>query len=96
VSAFELMEATSRAGLPRARLGVNAGPVVQRDGDYFGRTVNIAARMADYARPREVLVSSEVVAATDAADIRFDEIGPVTLRDVAGPLTLYSAVRTDT
>jgi adenylate cyclase len=95
VSSFELMEATTRAGLPRARLGVNAGPVVQRDGDYFGRTVNIAARIADYARPTEVLVSSEVVAATDAADVRFDEIGPVALRDVPRPLTLYSAVRID-
>jgi adenylate cyclase len=96
VSAFELMDATTQAGLPRARLGVNAGPVVLRDGDYFGRTVNIAARIADYARPKEVLVTSEVVAATDAAVVRFDEIGPISLRDVPRPLTLYSAVRTDT
>jgi adenylate cyclase len=93
VAAFELTDATSRVGLPRARLGVNAGPVVQRDGDYFGRTVNIAARIADYARPTEILVTSEVVAATDAGGIRFDEIGPVTLKDVPRPLTLYSAVR---
>jgi class 3 adenylate cyclase len=58
--------------------------------------VNIAARIADYARPKEVLVTSEVVAATEASDVRFDEIGPVSLRDVPRALTLYSAVRTAT
>src|SRR5205823_5240020 len=50
-----MVERAERLGLPRARMGVNAGKVVFRDGDYFGRTVNIAARIADYARPGEVL-----------------------------------------
>ena len=44
------------AGLPPARLGVNAGPVIVRDADFYGRTVNVAARLIDYARPGEVLV----------------------------------------
>jgi adenylate cyclase len=91
VCAFELMEATSNAGLPRAHIGVNAGPVVESDGDYFGRTVNVAARIADYARPREILVSAEVVAAADGDGLIFHEIGPVTLKDVPGPVSLYSA-----
>ena len=33
-----------------ARIGIDAGAVVVQEGDYFGRTVNIAARIADYAR----------------------------------------------
>ena len=37
--------------------------MVFQEGDYFGRTVNVAARIADYARPGEVLVSQEVVEA---------------------------------
>jgi len=41
--------------------------VVFQEGDYFGRTVNIAVRIAEYARPGEVLVTQEVV---DAADER--------------------------
>jgi class 3 adenylate cyclase len=44
---------------------IAAGPVIFQEGDYFGRTVNLAARMAEYARPGEVLVSQEVV---DAAE----------------------------
>jgi adenylate cyclase len=34
-------------GLPPARAGIATGPVIGRDGDYFGRTVNMAARLAD-------------------------------------------------
>ena len=40
-----------------AHVGLHAGPVLFQDGDYFGRTVNVASRIADYARrgrgPRE-------------------------------------------
>ena len=35
-----------------ARIGINAGAVIVQEGDYFGRTVNVAARIADYAQPR--------------------------------------------
>jgi class 3 adenylate cyclase len=46
---------------------VSTGPVLFQEGDYFGQTVNVAARIAEYARPGEVVVSQEVVeAATDA------------------------------
>jgi adenylate cyclase len=55
------------AGLPAARAGINTGPMVRRDGDYFGSVVNIAARAADYARPREVLVTDAVVEHGQAA-----------------------------
>ena len=51
------------AGRPApAHVGLHAGPVVFQDGDYFGRTVNLAARIAGHAGPGEVLVSDEVVA----------------------------------
>jgi adenylate cyclase len=59
VSGLDLIEATERAISAPARVGINAGPVVVQEGDYFGRTVNVAARIADYAGPREVLVSEQ-------------------------------------
>jgi class 3 adenylate cyclase len=59
---LELVDRIPRVGLPRARVGLHSGPVVFQDGDYFGRTVNVAARITDYARPEEVLVSQAVVA----------------------------------
>ena len=45
------------AGLPPAHVGLHAGPVLFQEGDYFGQTVNLTSRIADYARPGEVLVT---------------------------------------
>ena len=90
---LELVEETPTAGLPPAHVGVNVGPVILRDGDYFGRTVNIAARIAARAGPGEVLVSEDVVGAVGGGDIRFEEIGPVELKGVVRPVILHRAAR---
>jgi adenylate cyclase len=50
-SGLDLVERTEKAIKVPARIGIDAGAVVVQEGDYFGRTVNIAARIADYARP---------------------------------------------
>jgi adenylate cyclase len=93
LAALEMTEGVGRHGLPPAHVGIHAGPVVFQDGDYFGRTVNLAARIAEYARPGEVLVSQEVVDAADAAAVSFVEIGPVELKGVPGTLRLHTAHR---
>jgi adenylate cyclase len=46
-------------GSPPVRVGMHSGPAVHRDGDWFGGTVNLAARVADAARPGEVLLTAE-------------------------------------
>jgi adenylate cyclase len=89
-----MVEGVAMEGLPPAHVGMHAGPVVFQEGDYFGRTVNISARIAEYARPGEVLVSQEVVDAAQGAPVTFSEIGPVELRGVAGTLILHTASRT--
>ena len=81
------------AGLPPAHVGLHAGPVVFQDGDYFGQTVNIASRIAEYARPGEVVVSEEVVTASADAELDFREIGPVELKGVSTALRLYRSSR---
>jgi len=93
LAAVEMVEVVGRHDLPPAHVGIHAGPVVFQDGDYFGRTVNLAARIAEYARPDEVLVSQEVVDAADAAPVSFVEIGPVELKGVPGTLRLHIARR---
>jgi class 3 adenylate cyclase len=55
--------------------------------------VNIAARIAEYARPGEVLVSQEVVDAADGIPVSFTDIGPVELKGVSGTLRLHAARR---
>jgi adenylate cyclase len=93
LAAVEMVEVVGRHGLPPAHVGIHAGPVVFQEGDYFGRTVNIAARIAEYARPGEVLVSQEVVDATDGGPVTFTEIGSVELKGVSGTLHLHAARR---
>jgi adenylate cyclase len=93
---LQLVDAAEGEGLPPARAGVHAGPVVFRDGDYFGRTVNLASRIVDYARPREVLVSEAVVgAAREGAELGFDPIGEITLRGLTNPVPLFRALNRD-
>ncbi len=97
--ALELIEGARRAGLPPAHIGINAGPVVYRDGDYFGRTVNIAARIADKAGPHDVFVSEETMKATQDRAERggrpaFEPAGEFELKGVAGPVPVWRALRT--
>jgi len=90
--ALYLVPEAARRELPPARVGVHAGPVVFRDGDYFGRTVNLASRITDYARPGEVLVSDPVVESVgQVQDISFRTIGPVMLKGVSEPIVLHVA-----
>jgi adenylate cyclase len=93
LAAVEMVEVVGRHGLPPAHVGIHAGPVIFQEGDYFGRTVNLAARIAEYARPGEVLVSQEVVDAADGAPVSFAEIGPVELKGVPETIRLYTTRR---
>jgi adenylate cyclase len=94
VAALEMVERTPQAGLPPAHVGLHAGPVVFQDGDYFGRTVNLAARIAAHAGPGQVLVSDQVVAECADGAVAFEPIGPVPLKGVTDPVPLHRATRT--
>ncbi|HEU4571775.1 MAG TPA: adenylate/guanylate cyclase domain-containing protein [Candidatus Limnocylindrales bacterium] len=93
IAALEMVEGAPAADLPPAHVGVDTGPVLFQEGDYFGRTVNVASRIADYARPGEVLVSQDVVEASDGGAVSFDRIGPVDLKGLSEAVTLHVARR---
>jgi adenylate cyclase len=78
---------TEEEGLP-AHAGIDAGPVIQRDMDVFGHTVNVASRLADRAAPGEVL-ASEAVKDLVHDGFRFDEVERSTLKGIGEPVTLY-------
>ncbi|MGE5235394.1 MAG: adenylate/guanylate cyclase domain-containing protein [Acidobacteriota bacterium] len=90
-AALEMVDGLAAAGLPPAHVGLHSGPVLFQAGDYFGQTVNVAARIADYARPGEVLVSQQVADASQETGIAFQRIGPVELKGVSGAVDLLSA-----
>ena len=90
-AALEMLDGLAAAGLPPAHVGLHAGPVLFQEGDYFGQTVNLSARIADYARQGEVLVSQAVADACPDAGITFADIGPVELKGVSGTVHLLRA-----
>jgi len=90
-AALEMVDGLAGAGLPPAHVGLHAGQVLFQEGDYFGQTVNLSARIADYARPGEVLVSQTVADASREEGFTFDDIGPVELKGVSGTLHLLRA-----
>jgi class 3 adenylate cyclase len=92
-SGLELIEKTEKAIEVPARIGIDAGAVVVQEGDYFGRTVNVAARIADYARPHEVLVSDAARERCEGDGIEFELIGDVPLKGLSRPVRLHKAAR---
>jgi class 3 adenylate cyclase len=91
VAALEMADGVVGAGLPPSHVGLHAGPVIFQSGDYYGATVNVASRIAEYARPGEVLVSQAVVEASSTPEVTFTEIGPVELKGVTGAVELHAA-----
>ena len=92
VAALDMVKGVVESGLPPAHVGLHAGPVIFQGGDYYGQVVNVASRIAEYARPGEVLVSQAVVDVAGSA-ATFTEIGPVELKGVAGAVHLHAASR---
>jgi adenylate cyclase len=90
---LDLVEQTESAIAVPARIGIDAGAVIVQEGDYFGRTVNLAARIADYARPREVLVSDEAKRIAAVDEVEFELIGDVSLKGVSRSVRLHKATR---
>ena len=75
---------------PLPRIGMHYGEVLYRDGDYYGREVNQAARVAARAGGGEVLATRPIV---DAAGphLAFEHIGEVRLKGFSGPTELFLA-----
>jgi adenylate cyclase len=84
---YQRLAATAR---PRPRIGIHAGAALYRDGDYYGRAVNLASRVAARAAGGEVLVTRPVVDAA-GAHLRFDHIGEVTMKGFTEPTELFAA-----
>jgi len=91
-AALEMVDGLAAAGLPPAHVGLHAGPVLFQEGDYFGQTVNLTSRIADYARPGEVLVSEAVADASKETGIAFGDVGLVELKGVSGTVHLLRAL----
>ena len=72
------------------RGGLHHGPVIGRDGDYFGATVNLAARVASRAGTGQALATAAVADAARVAGIDIVALGPHSLRNILAPVELWA------
>jgi adenylate cyclase len=81
-------------GFPAVRVGMHHGPALGRGGDWFGATVNLAARVAGLAAGGEVLVTGAVRdEATELSSVEFEARGRQRVRNVATPVPLFAVVQ---
>jgi class 3 adenylate cyclase len=78
-------------GLPPVRVGMNTGPAVERDGDWFGSAVNLAARLSQAARGGEVLLTEATRDAARRTRSVLEERGARTFRNARDPVVVYAA-----
>jgi adenylate cyclase len=93
MASLEIVDRVQPAGLPPAHIGVNAGPMIYDEGDYFGRTVNIAARIASQAGSGQVFVGEDALPHVTPSGFRLVEVGAAELKGITKPLVLYEAIR---
>jgi adenylate cyclase len=93
VAALEMVERSPSAGLPPPYVGIHAGPVILQDGDYYGRTVNVASRVMTQAQPMQTLVTDAVITTEPVHGVAFRPVAEARLKGVAEPVMLYEAVR---
>jgi adenylate cyclase len=78
---------------PKPRIGIHSGEAIYRDGDYYGRDVNQAARVVARAAGGEVLVTRAIVDAADGVDgLSFELIGEIGLKGFSEPIELFHAL----
>jgi adenylate cyclase len=79
--------------VPAPRIGIHCGEALYRDGDYYGRDVNQAARVVARAAGGEVLVTRPIVnTATGMDGLRFELIGEIGLKGFTEPIELFQAL----
>jgi adenylate cyclase len=86
------LSALTRPGDPPPRIGMHYGDALYRDGDYYGREINQAARVVARAGGGEVLVTRPIVDVSAGVDgVRFERIGEVRLKGFSDPTELFIA-----
>jgi len=77
----------------RVRIGLHTGEAIAERGDFFGKSVIMAARIASKAHADEILVSAVFKAVTESAgDLQFDSGYDVELKGLSGSYRVYRAL----
>jgi adenylate cyclase len=85
-------EIAGKAGMPDVHAGVHTGCAVERGGEWWGATVNIAARVATAAEAGQLLITDATRrAACDLGEVRLRGLGPQIFKNISSPILVYAA-----
>lgn len=90
---------TVQPEFPNVRVGVHTGPAVERDGDWFGAAVNLAARVSGAASGDEILITEATRRALvdkELPGLRLHGRGRHQFKNVSQPVVLYELTKTET
>lgn len=80
--------------LPQIHAGLHVGPAIRRAGDWWGATVNLAARVADAACAGQLLVTEAAKAAAgEVGSTHWLGVGPLRFKNIQRPVEIYAAYR---
>src|SRR5512132_1245655 len=97
-SVLGLVDAAGNEELPSLRAGVAHGQALSRGGDWYGRPVNLAARITGFARPDTVVVAQDVMDAVESADendFRFSYAGKRRFKGIEGEVPVHRVRRAE-
>ncbi len=87
----KIIDATHEADRhPVLRAGVHYGPLVRANGDIYGVTVNVAARLCAAAAPGQTLATAPVATAAETSGVAATRLGPTTLRNISEPVAVFA------
>lgn len=90
-ASLDLVAAAGPRDLPPAHVGVNAGPILYDQGDYFGSTVNIASRIGTLAGPGQVLVGASIAALGTRPGYYLVAAGKHLVKGIEAPIEVFEA-----
>jgi class 3 adenylate cyclase len=90
-AALGVLRAVGREeAFPGVRIGLNAGPIVERVGDVFGATVNAAARLTEHAHVGQLLTTRALASLVAEADqVAVTALGPTHLKNIGDPIEIF-------
>jgi adenylate cyclase len=81
--------------LPLLHAGIHTGPALEREGDWWGATVNVASRVAAAAEAGQLLVTEAARRSAGAVSHSLRDIGPLFLKNISAPVRVYAAEADD-
>lgn len=89
-----LEEEDERVEFPGVRIGMHSGPAIEQGGEWFGNTVNVAARVLAVAGAGDVVLTEATYRlARDLEDVDFDRLGARSFKNVSADVLLFRARR---